>query len=255
MFSGTLPIVPCGDRLCGTVTADGQTVHVTALAVDTSGSVILIALAGSDTSVSAAMATLHENKTLTMTVAEEQSWSGPVVLHRCAHPMHKLSIPLRGTRLVHAVTLIPSMDIAEGIRSAPLIALRAIEPKTVPAGPDIALALAVADSVFASAGAGADSAFASADPVPQPPEPRFLAGNVHEESPARATFRGHLCAMRLPHVKTWVDGLWEQGCAAGLIVPVPAMGIRVWQLNTDLPLWSGLITRSLQSGEFAVPTR
>jgi hypothetical protein len=54
--------------------------------------------------------------------------------------------------------------------------------------------------------------------------------------------------MRVIHLPAWADVLWAAGLEARLIVSLPALGVRGFELTTDLERWSALLTIGVQAG-------
>lgn len=222
VLTGTLPVTPFGDRLVGTLEADGQQPKVAALAATTGGQVIVLSLVGFDTSVSAALAKLHANKGLTFQPGADLAWAGASRLTRLDQPYHQLSTPLAGTRERHALTLSRLADIGFGLLHPPAI-------------PDPTLL-----ELAARAGRKA--------PQADPAQPRYVLGNASEETPERQAFLGHLRALRVIHLPHWAERLWTAGLEAHLIAPQPALGVRCWRVEGDLQRWSALLSAGVRRG-------
>lgn len=48
-------------------------------------------------------------------------------------------------------------------------------------------------------------------------------------------------ALPLPALPEWVDTLWHEGMATGLIIPCPAEGIHCWRVRVDPDAWGGIL--------------
>jgi hypothetical protein len=230
-LTGTLPVRPFGDHLYGTIEADGQEPKVTALACTPGGEIIILSLVGYDTSVAAALARLHAGKGLLFCPNNEVAWEGPHQLLRLPAPYRQFSTALAGTRERHYVSLSRLADIGFGL----------LHPPTIPDTMQL-------EATNLPEGAGA------APPLPKdPPAPRYVLGNADEATPERASFLGHLRALRVIHLSDWADALWAAGLEHHLIQPLPALGIRCWRLEGDLQRWSALLTDGVRHGWFRAP--
>jgi hypothetical protein len=152
---------------------------------------------------------------------------------------------LRGVPLVNAIGMLRSCDITHGLKTPPVF------PPQTP--------------VLPQAGASADdddapAASAALAPDVQGGAPRFVLGNAAAHAPSRDAFNGHLRVLRVVRfydtrsmaaqhrTRSWTDQLWTHGLADGLIIELPALGIRAWQLSGDLLAWADLISSGLRSG-------
>lgn len=229
-LSGTQPVQPFGDRLYGTLEADGQQPKVAALATTREGEVLLLSLVGFDTSISAALAKLHAGKGLVFQPGAEVLWPGATRLTRLSSPYRQPKPkPLAGTRERHGVTFARLTDIGYGL----------LQPPTIP-NPKLR-ELAAQRGLPETA-------------KPTPAIPRYLLGNWHEETPERSAFLGHLRALRVIHLPDWADALWHHGLEAHLIEPLPALGVRCWRLEGDLERWSALLSAGVQQGWLLAPS-
>ncbi|HLV99416.1 MAG TPA: hypothetical protein VKT82_12150 [Ktedonobacterales bacterium] len=229
ILSGTQPVTSFGDRLYGTLEADGQQPKVAALATTREGEVLVLAVVGFDTSIAAALAKLHAGKGLVFQPGTEVLWTGTAKLARLGSP-YKQPKPklLPGTRERHGVTFSRLTDIGYGLLHPPSIPnpkLRELAAQQGVAQP--------AKSV--------------------PATPRYVLGNWHEETPERGAFLGHLRALRVIHLPAWADALWRAGLDQHLIEPLPALGCRCWRLEGDLERWSALLSSGVQQGWLTAP--
>lgn len=229
LLSGTQPVQPFGDRLYGTLEADGQQPKVAALATTREGEVLVLSVVGFDTSLAAALAKLHAGKGLVFQPGTEVLWPGAAKLTRLSSH-YKQSKPklLPGTRERYAVTFSRLCDIGYGL----------LHPPTIP-NPKLR---------------ELDAQQGLAQPAkPVPATPRYVLGNWHEETPERGAFLGHLRALRVIHLPDWADALWRAGLDQHLIEPLPALGCRCWRLEGDLERWSALLSSGVQQGWLTAP--
>ncbi|MFO7169686.1 MAG: hypothetical protein DIU80_016805 [Chloroflexota bacterium] len=248
-LTGSLPVRAFDpERFVGTVASDGQTVRVSCIAASQDG-IAVLGLTGFDTSVSAALASLNLREQLFFTPAEGLEWHAPRWIGRRASTSYRqlsaaLSIRSGGDRPVslrekHSLYFPSTLDIAGGI----------LNPPDLPPEP-------AADK---AGGPGASAA--SHAPIAS----RVLAGNAGEDVPSQAAFVGHLMALRIPFLRarddgsasgallaerreletTWAAELWARGLSAGLITPLPSLGIRAWELAGDRRRWMPLITQGV----------
>lgn len=252
-LTGTLPVRTYDpEKFVGTVTSDGQTVRVSCVAANHDG-IALIGLVGFDTSVSAALAKLNLKDQLFFTPAEGLEWRTTRWIQRRAGTSYRqvgtaLSIKNGGERPTSLrekqYLYVPFiLDIADGILNPPDLPP---EPKKEGDGPK-AVTIAVSH---------------------QPVTNRLIVGNAGEELPAQSAFVGTLMALRIPFLRarddgsvnaalladrqeqeaTWAAELWSRGLSAKLIVPLPSLGIRAWEVQGDRRRWMPLITQGIIEG-------
>jgi hypothetical protein len=75
--------------------------------------------------------------------------------------------------------------------------------------------------------------------------PRFIFANHDQAAPHARAFLGHLRALRVVFLPHWADLLWMDGLAAKLITPLPALGVRAWQIASDQQRWAQLISEAV----------
>ncbi len=231
VVTGTLPVRPFTDRFVGTVTADGGTAHVSAIACDGTGAIILLSLIGSDTTCGAAFAILSKDAPLTFTPAADLAWSAPGQLHRPAGGMRLHKAMLTGTyrrTSYHVLGLANTANIAFGLTHPPVVA-----PAPTPA-PNEALPAPPATATTSDAA-----------------QPRYLLGNLAEGVPHPLALLGHLRALRIIFLPEWVDALWEQAGIAGLITTAPALGICAWRISDSRERWNTLLSHGVTQGWLA----
>jgi hypothetical protein len=231
-LTGTLPVRPFGASFAGVIEADGQAPRVAALATTIRGEVVLLSLVGFSTSAAAALARLHAGKGLAFRSAPEVEWRAPHTLARLKTAYKQYQAPLSGTREKHLLSLSRQADIGWGLLHPPTV---------LPVAPQEAAAT------------GETTRQRPPTPTRQEPTPRYLLGNAEEPTPARAAFLGHLRALRVIHLSTWADALWAAGLEQRLVLPLPAVGVRAWELSGDLARWSALLTQGVQAGWLEVP--
>jgi hypothetical protein len=246
VLEGTLPVRPYHpDGFVGKIEADGQQVNVAALAC-VGEHVVLLSLVGFDTSIGVMLAMLWSNRSVSFlpAFAWQEEWRGPLTLKRDGSTYTQTMARLEGTRHVHALALLKSAHIAEGIQHPPELPepSKAPEPETEPA------------SVHAARTPH------TAQDTPKPPLwfPRYILGNGDEATPNRQSFQGHLAALRIPILyrhaahpawpDIWADTLWQHGLSTHLIMPLPALGLRCWQLSGDVTAWAALVGSGVREG-------
>ena len=247
LLAGTWPLRPYhADGFVGTLEADGQQVRVAALACDGERLVVL-SLAGFDTSIGVVLARLWSSTPVPFTPASDwqAAWDGPEQLKRGSERYKQCVAHLEGTREVHALALLRTAHLTEGL----------LHPPDLPEVRD------------ESAAGTAESADEKKQPVPAPPTgqpkppvwvPRYVLGNWDESGPHQQSFLGHLSALRVlflhrheqhPRWPTlWAEALWERGLERRLISRLPAVGIRAWKLSGDLLAWSAFVGEGVRDG-------
>jgi len=239
---GTLPVRPFHpDSFVGSLQADGQQVRVAALACDDER-VIALSLVGFDTSIGVVLARLWSSTAVPFepgTTLQEE-WSGPGQLKRSSERYKQCVAHLEGTREVHALALLRSAHLTEGILHPPDLPEMREQPS-----PETAEQERVA---------------APPPKRAKPPlwVPRYMLGNWDESGPNRQSFLGHLYALRVlflhRHTEypewpdVWAEALWEQGLENELISPISALGMHAWRLSGDLMAWSALIGAGVREG-------
>ena len=239
ILDGTLPICPFHpDGFVGTLQADGQQVRVAALACD-DRRVIVLSLIGFDTSIGVVLARLWSSTTVPFVPATawQAEWQGPEQLTRSSERYKQCVAHLEGTREVHALALLRTAHLTEGI----------LHPPDLPEMREQPTATSVDEEQ--------ESPQTSKPPVWVP---RYVLGNWGESGPHRQSFLGHLYALRVLFLhrhmdhpewpEEWAKALWERGLAQELITPLAAIGMRAWKLSGDLLAWSALIGAGVREG-------
>lgn len=226
LLTGTIPVRPINpDGFVGTIEQDGQVVNVAAIAFD-AGQVVLMSLVGRDTSVSAVLAQIWKKKEAVFRPSDQVRWE-----HQ-EQPFSRLETErykefasrLPGLKLVHALAIPLSAHISEGVLSAPAM-------QKHPHLSDVRIPHVT---------------------------PRYVLGNIQEETPNALSFLGHLRAMRVvllyrddahpDRLDTWASELWQRGTRRHLIEPLPALGVQVWKIVPDVYQWNTLIAQGVQEG-------
>jgi hypothetical protein len=242
-LDGTLPVRPFHpEGFVGTLQADGQQVRVAALSCDEEG-VVALSLVGFDTSIGVVLARLWSATSVPFTPAAalREEWQGPAQLKRGSERYKQCVAHLEGTREVHALALLRTAHLTEGI----------LHPPDLPEMGEQTSSLASAQ--------GQQVPLPSAQP-PKPPAwvPRYVLGNWDESGPHRQSFLGHLYALRVLFLhrhadhpewcEAWAEALWERGLVGNLIVPLAASGMHAWKLSGDLTAWSALVGTGVREG-------
>ena len=213
-------ITPFMSAFVGAITADGQTARVAAIAASTQGGIVLLNLVANDITLSATTARLFKGEKLLFGVADtaplgraEPAWS---------RRGGELS-PDQGRR-----ARTPARKTSWCCRTPPISARasRARTPSSRPPRP------------------------ARATPKVARP-PRFIFANHDETAPHARAFLGHLRALRVVFLPHWADLLWMEGLAANLITPLPALGVRAWQIASDQQRWAQLISEAVSARRMA----
>src|SRR5258706_10925225 len=121
-LAGTLPVRPFHpDGFVGTLSADGQTVRVAALACNDDGRIVTLSLVGFDTSIGVVLARLWTSTAVPFTPAStwQGEWQGPEQLTRSTERYKQCVAHLEGTREVHALALLRTAHLTEGILHPP----------------------------------------------------------------------------------------------------------------------------------------
>lgn len=213
---GSPHIRPFASAFVGSITADGQTARVAALALTTQGKVALLSMVASDTTASAAAARLFKGEQLLFAAAEGTHWEGANLLGRLdAVSYRQITAAVPHTREKHYLVIPHTADIGEGI----------VRP----------------DAIESPSGVGETTT-----PKLERP-PRFIFANHDEPAPNARAFLGHLRALRVVFLPHWADALWAEGLAADLIAPLPALGIAAWQIASDQARWHALVSEAVRA--------
>jgi len=240
------------DGFYGTLDADSNSdIRVAAVALNSDNEVVLLSLTGFDTAVSGTLSKLWLKETATITPTEGSGWDGMTFIRRIVGTSYKtIQTDLRGTREKHFLAFPYSAHIADGVNSPPDIPSEVVEAKK--------------EEAKAAAAAGAsDDAAAAEEPKKQKINlkgeipPRYVFANWDDDTPNPRAFLGALVGLRvlvlrdkdMPDVvDTWLDELWQRGCAQGLITPLTALGIKAWELSGSILAWNNLILEGVQEG-------
>ena len=216
VLTGHEQLRPLATEFVGSVTADGQTTRVAAIALTTQGKVALLNLIANDTTVRAATARLFKGEQLLFRVADGLRWDAPTQIGRAesvSYRQIKAAVP--NTREKNYLVIPHTADIGEGI-SRP-------------------------DAIEALTTAGVTTA-----PQPMRP-PRFIFANHDEATPNARALLGHLRALRVVFLAHWADHLWLEGVSANLIAPLPALGVSAWQIDSDQTRWHQLVSEAVRA--------
>src|SRR6266516_5936696 len=172
LLDGTLPVRHFHpDGFVGSLQADGQQVRVAALACDDER-MIALSLVGFDTSIGVVLARLWRSTAVPFepAIALQEEWSGPGQLKRSSERYKQCVAHLEGTREVHALALLRTAHLTEGILHPPDLPEMREQPSAVTAEQEQAVA-----------------------PSPKqvkPPVwvPRYVLGNWDESGPNRQSF-------------------------------------------------------------------
>jgi hypothetical protein len=242
LLDGTVPLRPFHpEGFVGTLQADGQQVRVAALVCDDER-VIALSLVGFDTSIGVVLARLWSSTAVPFTPALEwqEAWQGPAHLKRSSERYKQCVAHLEGTREVHALALLRSAHLTEGI----------LHPPDVPEMREQS----------SSESEQQERTAASSPTQGKPPVwiPRYILGNWDESGPNKQSFLGHLYALRVlflhrhsEHTEwpdVWAQMLWERGLQSELISPISALGMHAWRLSGDLMAWSALVGTGVREG-------
>lgn len=247
LLAGTWPLRPFHpDGFVGTLEADGQQVRVAALACDEER-LVALSLVGFDTSIGVVLARLWSSTAVPFTPAtarQQQQWNGPELLKRSGEHYKQCVAHLEGTREVHALALLRTAHLTEGILHPPDLPQMGEQPTAEITEPE-----------------GEEKPVPPVSGQPSRPPvwvPRYVLGNWDECGPHQQSFLGHLNALRVlflhRHVQhpdwptIWAEALWQHGLAADLISPLAALGMRAWKLSGDLLAWSALVGEGVRDG-------
>src|SRR5258707_1266264 len=132
VLDGTLPVRPFHpDDFVGSLQADGQQVRVAALACDDER-VIALSLVGFDTSIGVVLARLWSSTAVSFvpTTDWQGEWRGPEQLKRSGERYKQCVAHLEGTREVHALALVHTAHLTEGILHPPDLPQMGEQPST-----------------------------------------------------------------------------------------------------------------------------
>jgi len=260
LLDGTLPVRPFHpDGFVGMVEADGQQVRVAALACEGT-MLVTLSLVGFDTSVGAVLAQLWSMTDVSFVPASvwHDEWQGPERLCRGSERYKQGVAHLEGTREVHALALLRTAHLTEGLLHPPDVPTS--ETKTPEAQEPAEMGEQATKPARQRAGTKASPHSTAPAQQPAPPKwvPRYVLGNWDEIGPARHSFLGHLYALRVPVLHRhathpewrdqWAEALWERGLAHELITPLAALGLHAWKLSGDLLAWSALVGSGVREG-------
>lgn len=253
LLDGTLPVRPFHpDGFVGTLQADGQQVRVAAIACD-GRQVVLLSLVGFDTSIGVVLARLWSLTDVPFEPANSwrEAWREPEQLTRSSERYKQCVVHLEGTREVHALALLRTAHLTEGI----------LHPPDLPDSEPTPEETRTEQRKSLSSAHQRNLANHTAQPSsPRPPKwtTRYVPGNWDESGPHLHSFLGHLYALRVLFLHhspehpawrdRWADALWERGLARELIMPIAALGIHVWKLSGDLIAWSDLVGTGVREG-------
>jgi len=246
LLDGTLPLRPFHpDDFVGTMQADGQQVRVAALACDETR-VVALSLVGFDTSIGVVFSRLWSSTAVPFILSPhwQDEWPGPEQLQRSGERYKQCVAHLEGTREVHALALVRTAHLTEGILHPPDLP-EMQKPSDAPEQ----------EQEQAPPSRSLPSAKQSKPPIWVP---RYVLGNWDESGPHQQSFLGHLYALRVlflhrhtqhPEWPTqWAEALWQRGLAANLITPLSAIGMHAWRLSGDLLAWSALVGEGVRDG-------
>jgi len=226
-----LPPRPFSEEPVGVCSFDGPTVEVRALVCTPDGAVTLLNVTGADVSVSATLmkllrgATRDDPGTIAFTPAPELPWAGPTLLKRESGTYTLIPAALKGLREKNHAIVSSSALLGAGLRRPPT--LPAAEHDPTPAA-------------------------RPSTPASDPP-PRIVFGAAGQDGPNPGAFIGHLIGMRVVLLPQWEPLLWEHGRRAGLITPLPTLGIAAWQLAPTLRQWNALVQHGRVHGRLPIP--
>jgi hypothetical protein len=205
---------PLLSEFVGSITADGQTTRVAALALTTQGKAVLLNLVANDTTLSAITARFFKGEQLLFSVAEGMAWGAPNQFGRAdAVSYRQIKAAVPNTREKNYLVIPHTADIGEGLTR-----------------PD----------AIETASPGAAATGTAARPA------RYIFANHDETAPNARAFLGHLRALRVVFLPHWADRLWAEGVAAQLITPLPSLGVAAWQIASDQARWQQLVSEAVR---------
>jgi hypothetical protein len=170
----------------------------------------------------------------------QDAWQGPAQLKRSSERYKQCVAHLEGTREVHALALLRTAHLTEGI----------LHPPDLPEMREHS----------SSESAQQERAVPPSPTQAKPPVwiPRYILGNWDESGPNKQSFLGHLYALRVLFLHrhdehpewpdVWAQALWEQGLQTELISPLSAIGMQAWRISGDLMAWSALVGTGVREG-------
>src|SRR5205085_6214921 len=199
-----------------------------------------------DTSIGVVFSRLWSSIAVSFTPAFnwQDEWRGPEQLQRSGERYKQCVAHLEGTREVHALALVRTAHLTEGI----------LHP------PDLPEMQKQSDTTEQEQEQTPASRPFYAGKQAKPPVwvPRYVLGNWDEAGPNQQSFLGHLYALRVlflhRHAEhpewpdVWAMALWERGLESELITPMTAIGMRTWRLSDDLMAWSTLVGPGVREG-------
>jgi len=247
LLDGALPLRPFHpDGFVGTMQADGQEVRVAAIACDETR-VVALSLIGFDTSIGVVFSRLWSSTAVPFTPADnwQDEWTGPEQFQRSGERYKQCVAHLEGTREVHALALIRTAHLTEGILHPPDL-------------PEMQKSSDTQEQEQEQEQEPSRSLPTAKQAKPPVWVPRYVLGNWDESGPNRQSFLGHLYALRVLFLHRhaqhpewpvqWTEALWQRGLASELITPLPALGMRAWRISGDLLAWSTLVGEGVREG-------
>lgn len=241
--------IPFVDAPVGTLEHDGHDIQVWSIAATPAGKVLFCNCDGADAAVSATLKRLCRKSggKATFHPAEGVTWPGPVNLTKLADSYEVITQALthNGMRLKNQCVIPASLSIAAGL-SRPLEQVMAGVPKS-----------ALADGGENENGedtpeeAGTEPcADEDPDPVEAPVAEffRYVLGDARSDYAPKGALFAHLKALTVVCHLSWEPVLWEMGLERGLLVPQPALGVKVWSITRDRQQWEDLVGECWLSG-------
>lgn len=215
----------------GDCAADGQRTRVAALGLDAEY-LVLLSLVGYETSINAACAKLMHGERIGFLPdrhaiqALAPEWETTTLKRHPDLSYWLWRSALRGTKQRNGMLVPHTLSLAWSHQHPPVVPAPRAQPETTPSQPH---APPIAAPVYA---------------------PRYLVAARDEHDPPYPRFFGHLRGLRvvLPPSVAWVAYLWERSLETALLVPLPALGVRLWRMDGDPHRWNALATEGIRRG-------
>lgn len=233
---------PFSTRVVGTVRGDAQTAQVWAVAAQPNGGVVALSMTGAKMSITAITARINHKTTsakgdsppllLPFTPADGCDWPSIRQLRRIAGTTYRnIPRPLPKLTEGHMIVLADHANLDFCLQhpaDAPSIAAEKREAASKRSG-------------------------TAAPPLPTP---HFVFANAHEATPHPFQFLGHLRALSVSFLPEMAGDIWRaslqpiplNGKPIVGTQPLPALGIRAWELNGDSAYWEALLEQGIAAG-------
>lgn len=234
---------PFSTRVVGTIHGDAQTAQVWAVAAQHNGSLVVLSMTGAKMSLTAITARINHK-------AESTRGDSPPLLlpftpaDGCDWPSIRQLRRMVGTTYRNIPKPLPKLTEGHMIILADYANL------------DVCLQHPADPPSIAAEKREAASKRSGSSTTPLPPPPHFVFANAHEATPHPFQFLGHLRALSVSFLPEMAGDIWRaslhpiemNGKPIVCTTPLPALGIRAWELNGDPACWEALLEQGIAAG-------